>query len=344
MSLLSKSAGILAMLLMLAAPSAAQAEDKPGGAAAAAADGCTGATPTPELRLGDWISLTVPADKWAHFAATEGKPAVAPVLYVNDLPVDGLQWKMGGCRKIAFLLLRTEDSREIWGRLLARLDGTSAMLGLGTKQQGFITNVGTAKMILLEPSMYKGWIVFIGVLCLVVVVLGQRSRLLRDFWQPPAEDPAAPPARPTRQQLPSYSLGRVQMAWWFVLVIGAFSYIFIVTGDLSAIPGTLLALIGISATTTVVSAVIDTGESGPARTFGPSRDFLTDILSDDDGIGLHRLQMVAWTVLLGVIFITNVVKTLALPDIDAQLLGLMGVTSATYLGFKIPAAKPAAAA
>jgi len=64
--------------------------------------------------------------------------------------------------------------------------------------------------------------------------------------------------------------------------------------------------------------------------------FYLDILSDSNGISFHRFQMLIWTLALGIIFITSVLGRLAMPDFDATLLALMGISAGTYLGFKIP--------
>jgi hypothetical protein len=69
---------------------------------------------------------------------------------------------------------------------------------------------------------------------------------------------------------------------------------------------------------------------------GASQRFLTDILSDDQGVSLHRFQMAAWTVIVGIVFMHEVWSKLAMPDFNATLLGLMGISAGTYVAFKIP--------
>ena len=46
--------------------------------------------------------------------------------------------------------------------------------------------------------------------------------------------------------------------------------------------------------------------------------------------------MAAWTVVLGLVFIVQVVNDLSMPDFSPTLLGLMGISSGTYIGFKLP--------
>lgn len=67
-----------------------------------------------------------------------------------------------------------------------------------------------------------------------------------------------------------------------------------------------------------------------------SKNFLDDILTDVDGITLHRFQMVIWTLVLGIMFGLGVYRNLAMPEFNATLLALMGISAGTYLGFKIP--------
>ena len=69
---------------------------------------------------------------------------------------------------------------------------------------------------------------------------------------------------------------------------------------------------------------------------GPSEGFLLDILRDETGVSFHRFQMAAWTVVLGFVFVISVYRSLAMPDFSATLLGLMGISAGTYIGFKIP--------
>jgi hypothetical protein len=67
-----------------------------------------------------------------------------------------------------------------------------------------------------------------------------------------------------------------------------------------------------------------------------SEGFLLDILSDNGGVNFHRFQAAAWTVVLGIIFACHVYRDLAMPQLSETLLGLMGISSATYLSLKIP--------
>jgi cell division protein FtsB len=72
---------------------------------------------------------------------------------------------------------------------------------------------------------------------------------------------------------------------------------------------------------------------------GASGGFLRDILSDSSGYSFHRFQIFAWTIVLGIIFVSAVYNSLSMPEFSATLLGLMGLSSGTYIGFKFPEKK-----
>jgi len=70
-----------------------------------------------------------------------------------------------------------------------------------------------------------------------------------------------------------------------------------------------------------------------------SAGFLRDILSDGSGYSFHRFQIFAWTIVLGIIFVSSVYNNLTMPEFSSTLLGLMGLSAGTYIGFKFPEQK-----
>jgi hypothetical protein len=64
--------------------------------------------------------------------------------------------------------------------------------------------------------------------------------------------------------------------------------------------------------------------------------FWRDICDDGEGVSFHRIQVVLWTLALGVVFVWTVAKQLSMPEFPETLLLLMGISSGTYLGFKFP--------
>ncbi len=65
-----------------------------------------------------------------------------------------------------------------------------------------------------------------------------------------------------------------------------------------------------------------------------------DLLAENNLISFHRFQIFVWTLILGVMFVANVYNELAMPEFSATLLGLLGISAGTYVGFKLPETKP----
>jgi hypothetical protein len=101
---------------------------------------------------------------------------------------------------------------------------------------------------------------------------------------------------------------------------------------MNTITDTLVVLMGISAGTGLGGVTIDSNREKPPRR---SQGFLRDILSDAYGISFHRFQIFAWTLVMVAVFLRQVTAYLEMPEFDASLLILMGISSGTYLGFKV---------
>jgi hypothetical protein len=64
-----------------------------------------------------------------------------------------------------------------------------------------------------------------------------------------------------------------------------------------------------------------------------------DLLAENNVISFHRFQIFVWTLILGIMFVANVYNELAMPQFSATLLGLLGISAGTYVGFKLPESK-----
>lgn len=181
-----------------------------------------------------------------------------------------------------------------------------------------------------------------GFIVIAVVLMGQKTDMLRDTA-----------VLPTGLVKP-FSLGRCQMAWWFVLITSCFIGISLIALDTNHIitPQSLM-LLGISSITALGSAAINIAKSdapGTPPPLGPPApaqqpphqpaqshvSFLRDLLTDGSGWAFHRVQILVWTMILGVITLWSAYAKLSLPDFDTNLLILMGISSGLYLGFKWP--------
>jgi hypothetical protein len=154
---------------------------------------------------------------------------------------------------------------------------------------------------------------------IALFVFARRSDMLRD----------GPAMEGVRQP---YSLARVQMAWWFFLLVVGYVFIWLVTSERDSIPPSLLGLVGISAAT-ALAAVAVTPNRQPVASAGWWRDLVTD---DRGIVAIERFQVVVWTLVLGGVFLYSVLWELTMPEFSATMLALMGISSGTYIGFKLP--------
>jgi hypothetical protein len=91
---------------------------------------------------------------------------------------------------------------------------------------------------------------------IILISLARKSELLRDRGINVTALGIA-----SNQRLKPYSLGRLQLVFWFSLVISAFLFIWLITGAYDIVTPSILALIGISAGTSLGGVVIDSNKN-----------------------------------------------------------------------------------
>ena len=133
-----------------------------------------------------------------------------------------------------------------------------------------------------------------------------------------------------------FSLSQSQLAFWTLVVAISYLYIFAVTLEIPALNPNILILLGISIVTTGAARLIDDNKPEGQLKYTEAKGFFRDILSDNNGISIHRFQIVVWTMISGFIFVRAVIFDQKILVIDDQMLTLMGISSAAYLGLKIP--------
>lgn len=137
-----------------------------------------------------------------------------------------------------------------------------------------------------------------------------------------------------------YSLSKSQLAFWTLIIIFAFIYIWMRTSQLIEISDTILVLLGISMGTNIGGRVIDQNDlSNPEikmrhQNVNSSGSFLSNIMSDSTGMSIHRFQNVIFSIVIGSYFLFEVFTTNVIPDLNTNLLVLMGISSAGYLVIK----------
>jgi hypothetical protein len=151
----------------------------------------------------------------------------------------------------------------------------------------------------------------------------------------------------------------VQLAWWTLVVLPSIISILLARNVMPTLDSSTLVLLGIAAGTTVTARLIDISDRASAGTRLLSQDFkgenfLLDILSDKNGVSVHRLQSVVINIIFGVWFIDQVLRHLSglnpclpgetdcirhpldyiMPVITTNNLILLGLSSGTYAALK----------
>lgn len=325
------------------------------------------------------------------------------VLYLNGRPL----WNVHGTlvdpqtNTLEFLVARADTSREAWTLLLGKpkaflRPNIRVGVAYGTDPQLDVAPGAMPPVVTL--IVMGGWRVVFGLLILGGLLvsfwlLAWKSDIIRD---------SVPPKPPPGARKP-YSLGRLQMAVWFFLILAAFVFLWTITGSVETLNTQALMLMGIGTATALGAAAVDLAKRTAAEesltSIVPQRARLAeevgqlttqvqaaaaaqppadpaaksllavalaektalltrldaqiadakamesqpvsqkawkDLLTDANGISFHRFQMLAWTIVLGFVFVVGVYESLAMPEFNATLLAVMGIASGTYLGFKIP--------
>ncbi len=116
-----------------------------------------------------------------------------------------------------------------------------------------------------------------------------------------------------------FSWSRVQMTWWTVIILTAFvTAIFRASGVIPVFDNSTLFMLGISSGTTVSAAIIDISDrSNPTITdMGQdmkSAGIIMDVLSDKNGINIHRFQTFIFNVIFGAWFMYQSYLHLSIP-------------------------------
>ncbi len=208
------------------------------------------------FQLGDKLTVRV-----AHLDALCPTPTRSPEeqlrLFLDGRPLLGIPALQQAADKLEFNLdpswARATDPAEenVWAGLVSgslfrdRFRKVQASVGYETCPAGEQARTpGTElELIVISKGWQWAWLLSFLAIVGVTVWLARKTPLLREGG---ADGP--------------YSLGRTQMAFWTVLALGAFLLILMSTGFVASLPGSVLALLGISAATGLGSTVVDSGK------------------------------------------------------------------------------------
>jgi hypothetical protein len=185
-------------------------------------------------------------------------------------------------------------------------------------ERGIIAKSNDPVYVEVKQKIKIGWVYAAALAVTFIIVLGLFNQMLKD-----------------NANL-YYSLANTQLFFWTVLFVVAYLSICFKTDTLPDIPLSVLAILGISVSTTAVSKLID---KNPAKApiidkNATSQGLFVDILSDGVSINVQRVQNVAFNAFFGVLFLQKAFSTNLLPDFDNNVLLLLGISAGAYAGLK----------
>lgn len=323
---MTKCAVLSAFIVSLASP-AAVASARPGAGAAGAARvlSATGSRSDGSAGLGDRVTLRV--QNLDSLASDANGACRNVLLFLSGIAVPGMPPETCDVKRgtIVYLLDRdpqNDANNRAWHQLLGRPKGEIRRVALTVGTPDLIVSASDVQafpLLLASRAMVALYFAGLASFLALVVFLCMRTNIIR---RPAGALTSAAP----------FSLSRTLALYWSVLVMAGYVFLWIVSGETDTITGSVLTLIGMTGGSGLGAWMIDDGRVPIAAA---SRGFLTDILTGGSGaLSIHRLQLVAWTVVLGAIFCFTMYTKLFMPQLSGELLALLGISCSTYLGSK----------
>ncbi|WPV00547.1 hypothetical protein SNE26_02050 [Mucilaginibacter sp. cycad4] len=242
-------------------------------------------------------------------------------LYVDDIKVgETAFWSSNDYEKIVYFKI-DESVQNLAVQFLASKSLDKARIPVYFSvgySGGYITKGLIKTQLEVKQKISRVWVWVMAVIMAGFLAMGLKNNILKD------------------DSNLYYSLSRTQLLYWTVIFCVTYLYICNETGALPDIPGSLLAILGISAATMATGKVIENDQKTKTE-IDPkahSEGFFHDILSDRSSINIQRLQNVLFNILFGLIFIQKTISSNLLPDFDNNILLMMGISAGTYAGLK----------
>lgn len=230
------------------------------------------------VHLGSVITIEGTAFEKLFTGACAKRPVV---LFINGLPMTGLSpnppTNPSG-KSINFTLRRADSVRDAWVPVLGSPLTNSGKISVSVGfKDGFPLSATDSEAVKLRFNVVPPYWFFWAVLFMVMIGLffyfSRNSNIIRD------------PSPVLDQTLGTYSLSRLQGAWWFFVIVGAYLFIGTITGDFSdTVNSTALILLGIGAGTVVGSAAIDAQKDTEASR-AATDSAIADLQVKIDGLG-----------------------------------------------------------
>ena len=239
------------------------------------------------------------------------------ILYVDGIAVTGLKpWKTNNIEKTLYFKL--ED--RVLDILLKFLESSPFEKSVVTVYfsigdgRNYINNTRIPIYVEVRQKINHAWIWLAAVVLTILATAALKFNILKD------------------DNNLYYSLGRTQLFFWTLLVLIAYLSICFKTDTLPDLPLSILAILGISVSTTAITKVIENKNKVeiPVDKSAKSEGFFLDILSDGTSINIQRFQNVAFNIFFGIVFLQKAFGNHIMPDFDQNVLILLGISSSTY--------------
>lgn len=228
------------------------------------------------IYLNDYVTIVLCGmNEFVGEARRQDKPITLYIDYLDSgIEPIGMDERNGG---IAFVFDRNEKNQallrdRLYDPFFRRLQGMR--LSVARKGETPLSVAPNADNSVIFDKIFvdywsAGGVFFIIGLMIVLLWYGARHGILRE----------GPPIGTVVQP---YSLARVQMAFWFVLIVIGYFLIWMVTNDRDVLPPSLLGLMGISAATAVAAVAINSPSASRAAALRQALD--QQILATDQAL------------------------------------------------------------
>jgi hypothetical protein len=178
----------------------------------------------------------------------------------------------------------SQANRDAWTALLSRAQRRQ-VLNVGVALAGNPPYYGTVPLLPAFDVFPQYWpviVLFFLALLWAFLLLAHNSDIVRDA--PSGDGGTKQPwyslrTAPGATRKFSFSLARCQMAWWFFIILAAYNYIWMVTGDRDSLTPGALILLSISAATGFASFLVDSSKSDQRKALQDEQTALNNRLA-----------------------------------------------------------------